>query len=105
MIILIILLMMMYLIISYTSIYMINMRLLDFLRIILGAVFVVFIFIALMHLGTIKFWITLLALCLFLNIEISNYKFKFNDKKAKLILDLFSIVTALMIIVLCAIYL
>lgn len=105
MIILIILLMIMYLIISYTSIYMINMRLLDFLRIILGAVFVVFIFIALMHLGTIKFWIILLALCLFLNIEISNYKFKFNDKKAKLILDLFSIITALMIIALCALYL
>lgn len=105
MIILIILLMMMYLIVSYTSIYMINMRLLDFLRIILGALFVVFIFVALMHLGTIKFWITLLALCLFLNIEISNYKFKFNDQKAKLILNLFSIVMALMIIVLCAIYL
>ena len=34
--------MMMYLIISYTSIYMINMRLLDFLRIILGAVFYIY---------------------------------------------------------------
>lgn len=104
MIFLIALLITMYLIVSYTSIYTIKMRILDFLRIILGAVFVLFIFITLMHLGSIKYWITLLALSLFLNIEISNYKFKFNDKKAKLILDTFSVILAIMIIVLCAIY-
>ncbi|WP_414047539.1 membrane stabilizing protein MspA [Macrococcus equi] len=95
----------MYLIISYTSIYHVQLRILNILRIVLGLGLCFFIYTAVMHVpGNMKYWITLLALCLLMNIEISAYKNKFKDAKAKLILDMFSIILALMIIVISAIY-
>lgn len=105
MILLIALFTLMYLIISYTSIYKLHIPVLNILRIILGLGLCFFVFTSVMHIpGNIKYWITLLALCLLMNIEISAYKNKFNDQKAKLILDIFSIIIALMLIAIAAIY-
>ncbi|TDM45451.1 hypothetical protein ETI08_08750 [Macrococcoides goetzii] len=105
MIFLITLLTLMYLIVSYTSIYHLKLNILNILRIILGLGYSFFIFTSVMHIpGNMKFWITLLAICLLLNIEIAAYKHKFNDSKAKRILDIFSLVIALMVIVIIAIY-
>ncbi|MCE4956444.1 membrane stabilizing protein MspA [Macrococcoides caseolyticum] len=104
MIILISLFIVMYLIISYTSIYQFNMNILNCLRVMLGLLVVFFIYTAVMHVpGNIKYWITLLALCLWMNVEITAFKNKFNDKKAKMILDIFSIIIALMLIVIIAV--
>lgn len=105
MILLIALLTFMYLIISYTSIYNFKMNILNILRIILGLGYCFFIYTSVMHVpGNMKYWITLLAICLFMNIEISAFKNKFNDVKAKRILDIFSLVIALMVVVIAAIY-
>ncbi|MCU7557024.1 membrane stabilizing protein MspA [Macrococcus capreoli] len=105
MIFLIALFILMYLIISYTSIYHVKLPVLNVLRIILGLGLCFFIYTTVMHIpGNMKYWITLLALCLFMNIEITSYKNKFNDQKAKLILDIFSLIIALMIVVITAVY-
>ncbi len=95
----------MYLIVSYTSIYHFKMNILNILRIILGLGYCFFIYTSVMHIPeNMKYWITLLAICLLMNIEIAAYKYKFNDSKAKRILDIFSLVIALMVIVITAIY-
>ncbi|WP_414050772.1 membrane stabilizing protein MspA [Macrococcus animalis] len=105
MILLIALFTIMYLIVSYTSIYNFKMNILNILRIILGLGFCFFVYTSVMHIpGNIKYWITLLALCLFMNIEISAFKNKFNDAKAKTILDIFSLIIALMVVVIAAMY-
>lgn len=105
MILLITLFTLMYLIVSYTSIYHFKMNILSILRILLGLGYCFFIYTSVMHIpGNMKYWITLLAVCLLMNIEISAYKHTLNDPKAKRILDIFSLIIALMVIVITAIY-
>lgn len=105
MLILITLYLLIYLLISYVSIYIYPIRLLAVMRMIMGVAVTLFIFSLLFsYHGTMKYWIPLLVLCLFMNTEIAAYKERFNDHKAKIILSIFSVLFVLMIIILTALY-
>lgn len=105
MLLLITLYIMIYLLISYVSVYIYPRSLLAVMRMIMGIALTLFIFSLLFsYHGTMKYWIPILVLCLFMNNEIAAYKQRFDDHKAKVILSIFSILFAVMIIVLTALY-
>ncbi|TDM12832.1 membrane stabilizing protein MspA [Macrococcus lamae] len=87
-----------YLVISYLSIYQYNVQITRILRMILGVGLLLFIFSILFNVTSTSWWAILLVLALVINIEITAFKHRIKDEKGVLILNLFTIMLTLLII-------
>lgn len=80
-----------YLIISYLSIYQLHTTLTQSLRFIMGLMLIIFLSSLVFGFNTNVWWLVATLVCLVLNIEITAFKFRINDKKAIRILNYMTI--------------
>ncbi len=99
MILLLTLYLLIYLLVSYVSIYQYNIRMTRILRMILGISLLLFAFSILLRVTPTSWWAILLVLALVMNIEITSFKYKLHDDKGLLILNLFTLMLSVLIIV------
>lgn len=99
MILLLTLYLLIYLLVSYVSIYQYNIRMTRILRMILGISMLLFAFSILLRVTPTSWWAILLVLALVMNIEITSFKYKLHDDKGLLILNLFTLMLSVLIIV------
>jgi hypothetical protein len=99
MILLLTLYLLIYLLVSYVSIYQYNVRMTRILRMILGISLLLFAFSILLGVTPTSWWAILLVLALVMNIEITSFKYKLHDDKGLLILNLFTLMLSVLIIV------
>lgn len=99
MILLLTLYLLIYLLVSYVSIYQYNVRMTRILRMILGISLLLFAFSILLRVTPTSWWAILLVLALVMNIEITSFKYKLHDDKGLLILNLFTLMLSVLIIV------
>ncbi|TDM02338.1 membrane stabilizing protein MspA [Macrococcus carouselicus] len=86
-----------YLLVSYLSIYQLNMRPTQAARLIFGMALIIFASTWLSGLPG-SLWVILLVICLVINIEITAFKAKIHDMKGQQILHIFTVAMAAMII-------
>lgn len=99
MILLLTLYLLIYLLVSYVSIYQYNIRMTRILRMVLGISLLLFAFSILLRVTPTSWWAILLVLALVINIEITSFKYKLHDDKGLLILNLFTLMLSVLIIV------
>ncbi|UTH13998.1 membrane stabilizing protein MspA [Macrococcus equipercicus] len=87
-----------YLLVSYLSIYQYSIRLTRILRIILSIGLLLFSFSLLVGITATSWWVFLLVLALVINIEITAFKHRINDQKGVLILHIFTLMLTVLII-------
>ncbi|KAA1039668.1 hypothetical protein ERX35_006225 [Macrococcus equipercicus] len=87
-----------YLLVSYLSIYQYSIPLTRILRIILSIGLLLFSFSLLVGITATSWWVFLLVLALVINIEITAFKHRINDQKGVLILHIFTLMLTVLII-------
>ncbi|GGI01095.1 MULTISPECIES: membrane stabilizing protein MspA [Mammaliicoccus] len=80
-----------YLIISYLSIFQLHTMLTQALRFIMGLMLIVFLGSIVIGFATQIWWILAVLVCLVINIEITAFKYRIKDKKAVKLLNYMTI--------------
>lgn len=88
-----------YLVMSYTTIYRFTFPITMYLRIVFAFVLMLFAGTILIGVTTTSWWIVVLVLALIINIEILAFKHKIHDNKAVKILNIFTALLSLMVVV------
>nr|WP_263314969.1 membrane stabilizing protein MspA [Mammaliicoccus sp. Marseille-Q6498] len=89
-----------YLIISYLSIYQLHTMLTQALRFIMGLMLLVFLGSIVFGFATHIWWLLAVLVCLVLNIEITAFKKRINDKKAVQLLNYMTIFIVVIYVIL-----
>ncbi|WP_323704092.1 membrane stabilizing protein MspA [Mammaliicoccus sp. Dog046] len=89
-----------YLIISYLSIYQLHTMLTQALRFIMGLMLVVFLGSIVFGFAIEIWWILAVLVCLVINIEITAFKYRIEDKKATKLLNYMTIFILIIYIIL-----
>ncbi|MGK9044526.1 membrane stabilizing protein MspA [Mammaliicoccus vitulinus] len=80
-----------YLIISYLSIFQLHTMLTQALRFIMGLMLIVFLGSIVIGFATQIWWLLAVLVCLVINIEITAFKYRIKDKKAVKLLNYMTI--------------
>lgn len=89
-----------YLVVSYMTIYRFNLSITRILRMVFGIAILFFASSILMGVTPNSWWVLTLVLALVINIEITAFKFKRHDIKGLQILNTFTVMLTLLIIIL-----
>lgn len=89
-----------YLIISYLSIYQLHTMLTQALRFIMGLMLIVFLGSIVFGFAIQIWWIVAVLVCLVINIEITAFKYRINDKKATKLLNYMTIFILIIYVIL-----
>lgn len=89
-----------YLIISYLSIYQLHSMLTQALRFIMGLMLIVFLGSIVFSFPMQSWWILAVLVCLIINIEITAFKYRIKDQKANQLLNYMSIFILIIFIIL-----
>ena len=89
-----------YLIISYLSIYQLHTMLTQALRFIMGLMLLVFLGSMIFTFPLQYWWLLAVLLCLVLNIEITAFKYRVKDKKGVQLLNLMTIFILIIYVIL-----
>ncbi|GGI40987.1 membrane stabilizing protein MspA [Mammaliicoccus stepanovicii] len=94
-----------YLVISYLSIYQLHTTLTQVLRFIMGLMLIVFLGSIIFGFATNIWWLVAVLVCLVINIEITAFKYRIHDKKGVTLLNYMTLfILAIFIILIIVIF-